>query len=248
MCFCGFQMSAERFFIEHAPDRPGDVVALSRDESHHLKDVRRVDIGGRVVLFDGSGTDYVGRVAGLGRDGVTVEIVEVRANDREAAVAVTLAVSVVKAGPTDQLVNTCTQLGMRRLVPIITERSVVKPGANRIERWRRIAITACKQCGRSIVPEIELATSFADVLESVTRHEVAVIASMGPDAQPLLAAMPRACRTALCLIGPEGGFTDEEESAATDAGCLPVSLSRSILRTETAAAAALAIIGQAAGS
>ena len=235
-------MPLERFFIEQPPE--GATVRLAREQAHHLRHVRRVKVGDEIVLFDGSGTDYRARVKTFGRAGVTVDIEEARPTDREPDVAVTLAVSVVKQAAMDRLVDSCTQLGVRRLVPMRTDRSVVKPGRGRQARWRRIAIEACKQCGRSIVPQVDDVCTFAAVLDRVKDHYMAVIASMRPDARPLSAAIPSPRRSVLCLIGPEGGFTGKEEDTAVQAACVPVCLAKSILRTETAAAAILAVLVQ----
>jgi 16S rRNA (uracil1498-N3)-methyltransferase len=235
-------MPTERFFIERAPDGP--VVTLGRAEAHHLRDVRRVKAGDEVELFDGSGTDYVGRVATFDRGGVTVEIVRSQATTREADVSVTLAVSVVKQQAMHRLIDMCTQLGLKRLVPMQTERSVAKAGAGKAGRWRRIAIEACKQCGRSVVPEIEEPCDLAVALDAAGGYDVALIASVRPDARPVAAAFKRSARSVLCLVGPEGGFTGDEEAEAVKSGCVPVTLGRSILRTETAAAAILATVAQ----
>lgn len=235
-------MPSERFFIEHTPDGP--TVQLGRADAHHLRDVRRVKVGDEVELFDGSGVDYIGRVAAFERGGVTIEIVRSEATAREPDVSVALAVSVVKQQGMHRLIDMCTQLGLKRLIPMRTERSVVKADAVKSERWRRIAIEACKQCGRSIVPEIDEPCDFAVALNAVGGYDVALIASMQPDARPPADVVDASCRSVLCLIGPEGGFTDEEEAAALDAGCIAVGLGRSILRTQTAAAAAVAMVLQ----
>jgi len=237
------RMPLERFFIKQPPEGP--TVRLPPEQAHHLRHVRRVKVGDEIVLFDGSGTDYRARVETLGRAGVTVSIEAARPTDREPGVAVTLAVSVVKQPCMARLVDSCTQLGVRRLIPMLTGRSVVTPGRGRQARWRRIAIEACKQCGRSIVPRVDDVCTFAAVLDRVNDHDVALIGSLRPDAPPLSAAASPPCRRVLCLVGPEGGFTSEEEDAAVAAGCMPVCLAKSILRTETAAAAALAVLMQA---
>jgi len=235
-------MPLERFFIERAPE--GGTARLSRDEVHHLRDVRRLGVGADVVLFDGSGSDYVGRVAAFDRTGATVEILRVERSDREATVAVTLAVSTVKRRAMDQLIDQCTQLGVARLIPMRTGRSVVRAAENQTGRWRRITIEACKQCGRSRLPRIDEERPFASVLSEAPGYDLRFIASLRRGVQPMGDAGREPPRTALCLIGPEGGFTDEEQAAAEAAGCLPLSLGPHILRVETAAAAALAALNQ----
>lgn len=235
-------MPTERFFIERPPE--GGIARLSRDEAHHLRDVRRLDVGSEVALFDGSGLDYIGRVTAFDRAGAVVAIVRVEPAEREAAVAVTLAVSMVKRRAMDQLVDQCTQLGVEQLLPMRTERSVIRGGENQAERWRRIATEACKQCGRSRLPRINEEQPFSSVLSEAAKYDLRFICSLRPGAGPPPEAGLKPPRTALCLIGPEGGFTDDEETAAEAAGCLPLSLGPHILRTETAAAAALVLIMQ----
>ncbi len=233
-------MPPERFFIERAP--AGATVRLEGDEAHHLRQVRRVKVGDEVVLFDGSGVDYVGRVESFARGSAQIGILRSEETWREPDVSVTLAVSVVKQQAMHRLIDMCTQLGVKRVVPVRTERSVAKAGAGKTGRWRRIAIEACKQCGRSIVPEIAEPCDFADALTEIADHDAAVVASMQTDCATLSAAVDGSWRSVFCLIGPEGGLTDAEEGAAIAAGCVLVSLGRSILRTETAAAAALAVL------
>jgi len=237
-------MSAERFFIEHPPDGPA--ATLGGAEAHHLRHVRRVTVDDEVVLFDGSGTDYVARVEAFDRAGVALQILRAEPSGREPDIAVTLAVALVKPQAIARLIDMGTQLGMRRLIPVQTERSAGRPGPGRPGRWRRIAIEACKQCGRSVIPEIVPLVDLDAVLRQADDHDVAVIGSMADDARPLGQVLSPSARSVLCLVGPEGGFTDAEEAAARGAGYLPVSLSKSILRTETAAAAALAqVLGAA---
>ncbi|MFO7899887.1 MAG: 16S rRNA (uracil(1498)-N(3))-methyltransferase [Planctomycetota bacterium] len=238
-------MGIERFFIEHAPQ--GEQVSLSEDESHHLRRVRRLQPGDEVVLFDGSGTDYVGRIESFGRGRARIRIERTEAPGRELGVAVTLAVALVKKRAMAQLVDQCTQLGVARLTPIVCEWSVVRPGGSKLGRWRRIAIEACKQCERSVVPEIAEPVPLDVVLAEVPRYDRAVMGATRSGSEPLGSMdLPLAGRV-LCLIGPEGGFTDAEIEAAVDAGCTLASLGRSVLRTETAAAAAMAVIAQLAG-
>ncbi len=235
-------MGTERFFTSAAPS--GERLTLSKEESHHLRRVRRLQPGDAVVLFDGSGTDYVGRIEAFDDAGARIRIERTERPDRELAVRVTLAVALVKRSAMAQLVDQCTQLGMSRLAPVLSERSVVRPGGTKLDRWRRIAVEACKQCERSVVPEIAEPAPLDVVLSEVSRYDRAVIAAARADAVPLAAIDLAPVGRLLCLIGPEGGFTGGEAEAASRAGCTPVSLGRSVLRTETAAAAAMAALAQ----
>jgi 16S rRNA (uracil1498-N3)-methyltransferase len=262
-------MSAERFFIEQPPEPDADEVRLPPDESHHLRNVLRCSVGDEVTLFDGSGVDFVGRIAAFRRGSALIEIERRERSELEPVVAITLAAALVKQAAMDQLVDTCTQLGMSRLVPMTTERTVVKPRPGKPDRWRRIAIKACKQCGRSVVPVFEKAVPFGGVLPTLAGYDVPMLgaahhigrvlesrghanarvsellrSSVEAFREPGTAAASRP--SAIFLIGPEGGFTDEEEQAAMAAGCRPVTLSSSILRAEVAAATAVALVADAA--
>lgn len=233
---------AERFYIEHAPI--GTTIELEKDEAHHLLHVRRVRAGDEVVLFDGSGTDFFGRVANVAKSKVVIEIIRTEQAKREPHIQTTLAVAVLKQAGMDSLIDMATQLGVKRIIPVMTEHCVARPHEAKTDRWRRIAIEACKQCGRSVIPQIEPVQSYADMLDEVSRHEFASIMSLRPGTKPLIDALPAKLSKALILIGPEGDFTDAEISAAIAAGCAPVTLGRCVLRAETAAAAALAVIMQ----
>ena len=248
-------MPRERFFLEQPTSAfaeaaeggsglVGSRVVLPKGEAHHLRRVRRVGVGDEVALFDGSGAEVVARVVSFEGTGATLEVVRVERSETEPSVEVTLAAAVLKGAGMDLLVDLCTQLGMKRLVPVQADRSVAKGG--KTDRWRRIAIEACKQCGRSVVPEIEGVCGLGDVLGRVKDFDFAVVASLRGK-EPLLRAVPAGCKKALVLIGPEGDFTPEEEQAALDAGFVPVSLGPGVLRAETAAAAAMAVVVQAAG-
>jgi 16S rRNA (uracil1498-N3)-methyltransferase len=252
----GEQMVTERFFIEQPPGSDAGVVRLPRDESHHLRNVLRLDLGDAVTLFDGSGIDFIGRIAAFERDAAVVEIERREPSRREPPVAVTLAVALVKQAAMDQLVDACTQLGMARLIPMTTDRTVVRPKPGKLDRWRRIAIKACKQCGRSVVPAFDAPVTLDVVVQAASEYDTTAIGATPRAAAPsfgfhefMKSENARVNpQSVLCLIGPEGGFTDAEKQAAIGAGCRPITLSRSILRTEVAAATAVALIAGAAGS
>lgn len=237
-------MPLDRFFISDPPEH--GLARLAPEEAHHLRRVRRIRLGDEVVLFDGSGTDYIGRVSAFEHGCAVVAVAGATRNQREPEVHVTLAVALVGLRAMDQLVDACTQLGLSRLVPIRTARTASSASAGRLARWRRIALEACKQCGRAIIPAVDSPVGFAHLLTGAKDYDLSLIASTAAEAPPLLAAIRSRPRSILCLIGPEGGFADEEELSAADAGCVPVSLAKTILRTETAAATALALLLHAA--
>ena len=227
------------------------------DEAHHMLHVLRLRPGQRVYLFDGRGTEATGRILETLKGRARLEIEESTQISRETRVAITLAFSIPKGQRAEVLVEKACELGVRRLVPIECQRSVVKlrqEGSRKLEKWRRIAIEAAKQCGRTCITEVEGMTPFPALLEETCRHELALLASPGPGARPLQEVArerpevgARCNVPLLCIVGPEGGFTEEEVEKAKKAGCLEVGMGPRILRTETASIALVAMLQFAYG-
>jgi 16S rRNA (uracil1498-N3)-methyltransferase len=138
----------------------------------------------------------------------------------------------------DTLVEKCTELGVAEVWPMLCDRSVVKPETGRLARWRRTAIEASKQSGRAWLPEIQPVQQFTDVLALFDRYEATLIAHLNVSAGD--AVSPPDCSTVLVLVGPEGGFCAEEYADALAHGAAHLDLGGTILRTETAAIAAVA--------
>jgi len=220
---------------------------LDGDEAHHALRVLRLRVGEDVGVFDGSGTECTGRVERIERGRVRIDITRREPVNRDPELRVTLGCSLVKAKAMDELVDRCCELGLRELVPIETRRSVPKverKEAAHVARWERIAIEASKQCGRTTVTHIAAPRPLAALVEKAAQWDLRLIFSPDDAAAPLrevLQAHPRPT-SVLYLIGPEGGFELAELRLAIGAGFLPVRLGRSTLRSETAAAAALAAI------
>jgi len=212
-------------------------LAIGGEEARHLC-VRRVQEGDEVVLFCGDGREWPARVARAGRREVTVEVGAGTLVDREPAARVTLAVGLLPAQAFDLVVRQATELGAAALAPVVTARSVARAtGASQLERWRRIVIEASKQCGRNRLMEVAPPVPLAPILEDAPRPAWIAL----PGAPPLLDQLGEAGGLTL-LVGPEGGFDPDEESAARRAGFAPGGLGASVLRAETAAAAALALV------
>jgi 16S rRNA (uracil1498-N3)-methyltransferase len=220
--------------------------------------------GDVLTLFDGRGGEYGARLAGFRKDAVQVDVQEHRAVERESALDLTLAQGISRGERMDWVMQKATELGVRRIVPVFTERSVVKlddrQSEKKLQHWRGIAIAACEQCGRNRVPEVTAPQSFFDAIRadylgpSTAPAALDAAPATGADAsadvtrlllspQASLRArdLPRPSRVVL-LIGPEGGLADNEEELAIKAGFKPVQLGPRILRTETAAIAALAAL------
>ncbi|NQU25902.1 MAG: 16S rRNA (uracil(1498)-N(3))-methyltransferase [Candidatus Nealsonbacteria bacterium] len=233
---------SDRYFM----DRPivDSLAVLDGAEAHHLIHVMRARPGTEIVLFDGSGAEFPARVERLGRAEVELSVLGRDEIDRELPRAVTLAVALPKGDRQRWLVEKATELGVARLVPLRTTRSVAQPVQQAIGRLRRAAIEASKQCGRNRLLEIAEPQAWPDFLADTAAEPCRLLAHPAEDAaksHPLRAA--HSTDPVLLAVGPEGGFTDEEVALGTVAGWQPVDLGPRILRTETAAILLAAIFG-----
>jgi len=239
---------AARLHVD-APLREGDVLALPSGAARHVQ-VLRLQPGAALVLFDGRGGEWAAEVLRMGRSDVQVRIGTHAAVDRELPVAVTLALGMPANDRMDALVEKACELGVAAIQPLICERSVLRLAGERADKkvahWQAVAVAACEQCGRSVLPRIEPVRAVTDWLAALPSRgaERRLLLSLR-DAQPLLlAAAPAAALIA--LSGPEGGLADAEESAARTRGFVPVSLGPRVLRADTAPLALLAHLALAA--
>ena len=223
---------SERFFLA-APPQAGRAT-LSGDEARHLARVLRAKVGDLVRVFDGSGSEWSARVTQIGRDAVVLDIGDVVPAAPHSTRAVTLAVALPKGDRQKWLVEKLTELGVERLVPLVTERGVAEATESARARLERGVVEACKQCGRNTLMEIaEPAT-----LEALAaRHPDALRLVAQPGGRPLTEGIGGDHSEIVAAVGPEGGFTPDEISAAERCGFERVSLGPHILRIETAAIA-----------
>lgn len=233
-----------RFYIEERLG-VGVKAEIKGAEVRHIKDVLRLKAGDQVVLFDGSGMEFEGRINGFSKDGVTVDITERRAGDTESPVEIILGQGIPKSDKMDLIVQKGTELGISRIVPLYTERVVPKSfSANKIERWRRIAVEACKQSGRVKVPVISEPVSLDLFVKDADPSSLSLIPWEGEKETCLKKILPDTLknRKVTFIVGPEGGLTNSEIVIAKEYGFIPVSLGRRILRTETVPLVLLSIV------
>jgi 16S rRNA (uracil1498-N3)-methyltransferase len=218
----------------------GDRIALPHDEAKHAR-VRRLRPGEEVALFDGAGGSYLARIAAVARGTVTVEVTAVRPpREHESPLDVTLAIALLKSDRIEWLIEKASELGVTRLQPFASTHALGRPSPARQARWQQIAAAAAKQCGRSVVPQIAATVDFAALLRQPCSARLLLAERGGTDD---LQRLELAAVTSMQLIiGPEGGFTDTELDTARAAGCRLVDLGARILRAETAALAALAVV------
>ncbi len=227
----------------HIPEAaPGPRIALPAGEAHHVRDVLRLGEGCGLEIIDGGGRRREGVIVAASGDRVEVELAA-GAEDAPAPAPVTVAAALVKKG-LDDAVRRLVEIGAARFVPLVTARTV-KGLAPKAERWARIAAEAQKQCGRSRQLEITPCRRLAELL-SAPPPGVRFVAD-GAARSLLAASAGGEAPPYEILIGPEGGFTEEERGAMLAAGCRPASLGAYTLRTETAVVVAAAVLVQAAG-
>ncbi|GAA5481935.1 RsmE family RNA methyltransferase [Haloferula sargassicola] len=221
-----------RFFL--AP-QDWDRAALTGEEAVHCCRVLRAKPGDRIEVFDGLGRSAPAVVASVSRQRVALEMGASR-QDPEPAVKTVLAQAVIKGKGMEWLIQKAVELGVGGIQPLTTRHAVVKPGDDKPDKWRRTALEACKQCGRSRVPEFGEVRSLEDFL-SEYQGGLKLIAALSADTLPLAEAIRSGPppREAAVLVGPEGDFAPHELEAARRHGWQPVGLGNTVLRSETAA-------------
>lgn len=224
-----------------APLAVSATAALSRETSHHLLRVLRCRRNDRIILFNGLGGSYTGRVVSASPRLVEVEILDFLPDTTETGLLITLGLGISRSLHMDYAVQKSVELGVHTIVPLYTERSNVKLDKNRarsrMEHWEKIIIHACEQSGRNMLPVLD---SPRDLHEWVSSDQNPARFVLAPSARQNLAGLAGMIdREASILVGPEGGLTDAEQEAAEQHGYIPVKLGPRTLRTETAAVAAL---------
>ena len=225
--------SLPRLFVE-APLGPGARVELDAAQSNYLGNVLRMKDGARLLLFDGSSGEWLAEVAEAGKKRMTLSVVE-PTRAQEHVPDLWLAFAPVKKGRVDWLVEKAVELGVARLLPVITQRTIVDK--LNLERLRAHVIEAAEQCGRTALPALEEPKKLKDVLTALPKDRILYFADEEGGAPLTDAVRPG---PAAILIGPEGGFTDEERATirAHPAACA-ITLGPRILRADTAALAAI---------
>ena len=219
-------------------DREGKII-LTPQQQHYLKRVLRMGEGDRFIAMDGQGKSWLAQIRGN-----SAKIIEQLNLATELPVAVTLMVALPKGNAFDEVVRCCTELGVATLLPLISDRTLLKPSPRKLERWRRIATEAAEQSERQIVCKITEPKNFTAALTVVGDLETdCYICVARGDAEHLLTCLQRQPRKSIVVaIGPEGGWTSQEIEAAIATGFQPVSLGRRILRAVTAPVVALSLI------
>jgi 16S rRNA (uracil1498-N3)-methyltransferase len=236
-----------RFLIEDLEIENSFCLITGR-EAHHMSRVLRMDRGDSMVLLDGKGGRFLAEIQSVLQGGIKVQIINALDPVQTPAFEITLCQSVIKSASMDYLIQKTSELGVTRIFPFFSSRSVVHLKADRQRkkhhRWKEIAHNAAKQCNRDIPAEIGPPTSFEQQLTSLGKAPgLKVILWEKETSQDLKSLLQHYGPKGFTgMVGPEGGFTPEEVSNAQAAGFIPVSMGSRILRAETAALVLVAIV------
>ena len=218
---------------------------LPPDAAHHACRVLRLRVGDAVEIFDGTGKECHGLISDLGAGHAVVANLTPRNDRRESPLHSVLAQSLSSSEKMDWVIQKSTELGVTEIQPLATERSVARLSSERAARrfahWQQVAISACEQCGRNVLPEIHLPMDIMDWLQQIKSMPHAKYILL-PDGKAMLHDQPSPRSKTMLLIGAEGGFTQAESTAATNCGFIPIRLGPRVMRTETAAIAGLAVL------
>ena len=237
-----------RFYIPPHAWNP-DQLALDPGESHHALDVLRMKAGDRATVFNGQGAEATVELASVEKGKIALRKISA-SKSAPLACALTLGQAVPKGKNMDLIVEKATELGAAGIVPLLSERTVVRADADEAigkrDKWQRVAIEAAKQCGQNWVPDVAKPQTPKEFFQSGEKFDLMLIASLQPDSRKLKEVLAetgaKKFARVLILVGPEGDFTPAEINLAKNAGCRPITLGPIILRTETAAIYCLSVL------
>lgn len=236
-----------RFFSPSCNISANKITLSDKDRIHHIKDVLRFKINDKVIIFDEKGNEYVCFIKEFINDKVILEIKDRQLFSRKEKIMITVACAIPKASRMDEIIDKLTQLGVERIIPMETERMIVKLDKHkkilRQDRWKKIALNASLQSQRNTLPIIEPIKDIKQLLSDLEGFDLKLILTLSGERKLLKEVLEESKpKNILVLIGPEGDFAEEELDLAKSRGCILVSLGDLVLRVETAAVAAVSFI------
>jgi len=225
-----------------------NTITIDSEEAKHILNVMRMKEGEEIVVCDGQCSDYICVIKETSKNMLIAEIKEKMKSDTEPDTEIVLFQGLPKSDKMELIIQKCVEIGVSRIVPVVTERAVVKieKGAKedkKTERWQKISEAAAKQSGRGIIPEIGRPMKFKDAIEEAKKYDNAIIPYENEKERGIKEFIKEAKKGSVAIfIGPEGGFDKKEIEYAMENGVISVSLGKRILRTETAGIVTSAII------
>lgn len=234
-------MATPRFYCPN-PLSLGNTLELPDNAAVHASRVLRMQVGEKAILFNGDGYDYLAELVVVSKNQVSVKVISSQLVGNESPLKITLLQGISAGDRMDFTIQKAVEMGVSSIQPISTQRSVVKLSAERaekrLEHWQNVMISACEQSGRAVVPEIAAPVSLAQWFGKKPTFDLGI--TLAPTATQSLKELSKPTGNICLLIGAEGGLTDNEIDLASLQGFQPVTLGKRILRTETAALAAIA--------
>ena len=233
-----------RFYHSNPLDL-NQIIILDEFSSHHALRVMRVKVDDFLILFNGDGFEYRGRVSDINKKTINIEILSKEKNNNESPININLFQSISSNEKMDMVIQKATELGVSSIQPIFTSRSTVKLSLDRIKKrlihWRQVSISACGQSGRSKIPTIKSPIGFDRFVEGITTNSLNLL--LHPDNSKESSNLPNKYSGDINIfVGPEGGFSQDEVLLLKKQNCINIQLGSRILRTETAPLAIIAIL------
>ena len=239
-----------RFFTE-PQNISGDIARIFED-SKHIEKVLRMNTGDQILVFDGSGTEYLAELVSIEKDVCEAKILEETLSLSEPKIRVSLFQGLPKSGKMETIIQKAVELGVYEIVPVMMERCVTKinnpsAGIEKSKRWNKVSLEAVKQCGRGLIPRVHEPVSFEKAIEMMKELQLPlmpyeILGHEGKLGLRDVLGSEKDAKTFGILVGPEGGFSDSEAEYAISQGIKAIGLGRRILRTETVASAVIPMI------
>lgn len=238
-----------RFFVDDPGAFSDRSVVITGEDVNHVKNVLRLKENDELIVSDGRGRDYHCRISGITNEEVVADICDICDNFSELSTEITLFQGFPKGDKMELIIQKTVELGVMRIVPVMTKRTVVKlddkKAKKKTERYNMIAESAAKQSGRGMIPEVTMPVSFAEAVSMAEKLDMNIIPyeeAEGVEYSRNIIKSIKGKKSLGIFIGPEGGFAREEVEKALDAGASAITLGHRILRTETAGMAVVSII------
>ncbi len=238
-----------RFFVDDPGAFSDRSVVITGEDVNHVKNVLRLKENDELLVSDGRGRDYHCRISGITNEEVVADICDICDNFSELSTEITLFQGFPKGDKMELIIQKTVELGVTRIVPVMTKRTVVKlddkKAKKKTERYNMIAESAAKQSGRGMIPEVTMPVSFAEAVSMAEKLDMNIIPyeeAEGVEYSRNIIKSIKGKKSLGIFIGPEGGFAREEVEKALDAGASAITLGHRILRTETAGMAVISII------
>jgi 16S rRNA (uracil1498-N3)-methyltransferase len=237
-----------KFFVEPIAIGEKGIVITNRDDIKHIAKVLRLMPGAVIEVSDSAAFEYKARIVSISADEITLSILDKQGFAREPGLRIDLFQGIPKQGKMESIIQKSVELGVHAIIPVFTKRTVVTDTGkfiNKIQRWQKISDEAVKQCKRGTIPRVKEPLLFDEMLKQLKGYDLILFLYENEEQKTLkqvLKTLPAKPETMAVIIGPEGGFSDEEASRLRAAGSAVATLGKTILRTETAGAAAIAMI------